>query len=330
MSPTNVMQPRSNGAKSKRQKAKSREAELDRAAQEMLSDGRRGELLPVWVKSSPIVVPEPQVSLQAQPEPTKMEHAPSMIDVQIENLLVHERLWGRTHPITLKYVERLIKTCNSHGTSMLMLGDTRNSLVMFQKANEILGAVSSKGGDSDTRLELRCLTHSNLAWYYFCTKQFLEALKYAQKCQSSAHVSKDQQAVAAAHLNIGCCISMLGRHEGAMNHATKALYLLQADHGSPGPSPAVSVCLHNIAVEQIHLFREGEAVGAAGAALASVTDALEIAKQVLDPAHAWLKHFKRTFKAALKMSPSVDTCLLYTSDAADEEDSVDLGGRRII
>ena len=25
-----------------------------------------------------------------------------------------------------------------------------------------------------------------------------------------------------------------------------------------------------------------------------------------------------------------DTCLLYTSDAADEEDSVDLGGRRLI
>ena len=27
---------------------------------------------------------------------------------------------------------------------------------------------------------------------------------------------------------------------------------------------------------------------------------------------------------------SVEFCLLYTSDAADEEDSVDLGGRRII
>ena len=26
----------------------------------------------------------------------------------------------------------------------------------------------------------------------------------------------------------------------------------------------------------------------------------------------------------------IDSCLLYTSDAADEEDSVDLGGRRII
>ena len=26
----------------------------------------------------------------------------------------------------------------------------------------------------------------------------------------------------------------------------------------------------------------------------------------------------------------INICLLYTSDAADEEDSVDLGGRRII
>eukprot|EP00656_Telonema_subtile_P049224 TRINITY_DN606_c0_g1_i2.p1 TRINITY_DN606_c0_g1~~TRINITY_DN606_c0_g1_i2.p1 ORF type:complete len:119 (-),score=11.46 TRINITY_DN606_c0_g1_i2:63-419(-) len=36
--------------------------------------------------------------------------------------------------------------------------------------------------------------------------------------------------------------------------------------------------------------------------------------------------------AAVKWFPvlCVDTCLLYTSDAADEEDSVDLGGRRII
>eukprot|EP00658_Telonema_sp_P-2_P055372 TRINITY_DN44020_c0_g1_i2.p1 TRINITY_DN44020_c0_g1~~TRINITY_DN44020_c0_g1_i2.p1 ORF type:complete len:131 (-),score=20.44 TRINITY_DN44020_c0_g1_i2:25-417(-) len=31
-----------------------------------------------------------------------------------------------------------------------------------------------------------------------------------------------------------------------------------------------------------------------------------------------------------RFSLEVETCLLYTSDAADEEDSVDLGGRRII
>src|SRR5664279_6650900 len=34
---------------------------------------------------------------------------------------------------------------------------------------------------------------------------------------------------------------------------------------------------------------------------------------------------------SLVINPSLyETCLLYTSDAADEEDSVDLGGRRII
>src|SRR5665648_1231790 len=34
----------------------------------------------------------------------------------------------------------------------------------------------------------------------------------------------------------------------------------------------------------------------------------------------------------IELEPGVDadSCLLYTSDAADEEDSVDLGGRRII
>eukprot|EP00658_Telonema_sp_P-2_P008339 TRINITY_DN13134_c0_g1_i13.p1 TRINITY_DN13134_c0_g1~~TRINITY_DN13134_c0_g1_i13.p1 ORF type:complete len:160 (-),score=7.52 TRINITY_DN13134_c0_g1_i13:3-482(-) len=35
-------------------------------------------------------------------------------------------------------------------------------------------------------------------------------------------------------------------------------------------------------------------------------------------------------KNTLLILPLLKTCLLYTSDAADEEDSVDLGGRRII
>src|SRR5665648_1097934 len=40
-----------------------------------------------------------------------------------------------------------------------------------------------------------------------------------------------------------------------------------------------------------------------------------------------MKLFTDTYKKYSKVSTS---CLLYTSDAADEEDSVDLGGRRII
>src|SRR5664279_5603018 len=42
----------------------------------------------------------------------------------------------------------------------------------------------------------------------------------------------------------------------------------------------------------------------------------------------------KDFEESIKLNPNYfktyNNCLLYTSDAADEEDSVDLGGRRII
>src|SRR5664280_3185308 len=54
------------------------------------------------------------------------------------------------------------------------------------------------------------------------------------------------------------------------------------------------------------------AVTAASGARATTVNAANVPRLVAPPA-AWSS-----------------TCLLYTSDAADEEDSVDLGGRRII
>ena len=43
-------------------------------------------------------------------------------------------------------------------------------------------------------------------------------------------------------------------------------------------------------------------------------------------------HFHPQIKEEIdrKLREKLGICLLYTSDAADEEDSVDLGGRRII
>eukprot|EP00658_Telonema_sp_P-2_P013971 TRINITY_DN15297_c0_g1_i4.p1 TRINITY_DN15297_c0_g1~~TRINITY_DN15297_c0_g1_i4.p1 ORF type:complete len:100 (+),score=52.45 TRINITY_DN15297_c0_g1_i4:68-367(+) len=55
------------------------------------------------------------------------------------------------------------------------------------------------------------------------------------------------------------------------------------------------------------------------------------------PSFAWVAAIKRgsTSLPYSTLLPTLDralpkNCLLYTSDAADEEDSVDLGGRRII
>src|SRR5674536_326094 len=66
-----------------------------------------------------------------------------------------------------------------------------------------------------------------------------------------------------------------------------------------------------------------------GSTLAGVMDAFSIAisigLQYGVPLEAFVSKFTN-----MRFDPAGMTCLLYTSDAADEEDSVDLGGRRII
>ena len=46
--------------------------------------------------------------------------------------------------------------------------------------------------------------------------------------------------------------------------------------------------------------------------------------------HAELVAYIQNHLALVQRNPLFATCLLYTSDAADERSSVDLGGRRII
>ena len=60
-----------------------------------------------------------------------------------------------------------------------------------------------------------------------------------------------------------------------------------------------------------------------------IRDSLYIALHV---GHFFMLIRKKSFKntAAAKFVYVFNTCLLYTSDAADERSSVDLGGRRII
>merc|ERR1712164_127704 len=101
----------------------------------------------------------------------------------------------------------MIKACNSHGTSLLGLSETKTALAMFKKASEVLGRLPTSAGDYATKLELRCLTYSNLAWYYFSTKQYHAALQSSQKAQSAANVSQDQRAMAAAHLSWMLCVA---------------------------------------------------------------------------------------------------------------------------
>ena len=54
-------------------------------------------------------------------------------------------------------------------------------------------------------------------------------------------------------------------------------------------------------------------------------------KKQAEGEHEWLKNTRHVLKQNAEFRSNENIyCLLYTSDAADEEDSVDLGGRRII
>jgi len=55
--------------------------------------------------------------------------------------------------------------------ALLGLGETCLARCVFESATEALGKLSSQE-DVDSKLELRCLNHSNLAWLHFCTKEF--------------------------------------------------------------------------------------------------------------------------------------------------------------
>eukprot|EP00656_Telonema_subtile_P049005 TRINITY_DN6001_c0_g1_i2.p1 TRINITY_DN6001_c0_g1~~TRINITY_DN6001_c0_g1_i2.p1 ORF type:complete len:103 (+),score=18.06 TRINITY_DN6001_c0_g1_i2:102-410(+) len=55
------------------------------------------------------------------------------------------------------------------------------------------------------------------------------------------------------------------------------------------------------------------------------------ASQALVPVNIYsMGHCPCSAQFAVNFNRTIWSCLLYTSDAADEEDSVDLGGRRII
>src|SRR5664280_1142176 len=84
-------------------------------------------------------------------------------------------------------------------------------------------------------------------------------------------------------------------------------------------------------------------------AMAPFTVSLEASTPIVESGAPWSQFCTRKLCSTDRMAASISctefadvkmllpeeltgwwTCLLYTSDAADEEDSVDLGGRRII
>src|SRR5664279_4629526 len=112
-----------------------------------------------------------------------------------------------------------------------------------------------------------------------------------------------------------------------------------AHEGAVTLPDAVSVAVGELAgelEEGLLAFAVGAGLQVLGAILDAEVTALAGPKGRHDPQRSAVRHGSDDGLVTLGgrqvsiTRPRVRTCLLYTSDAADEEDSVDLGGRRII
>ena len=136
-------------------------------------------------------------------------------------------------------------------------------------------AVSRKSGPMarhpNTRKRLRAATLNNMGCYWKSRREYGQALRFLQKAANleakTMGVSAEADSPARTHLNLCSVLSALGRHAQALDHARVAKKVLEIDRvrfikADGSEVDAVEkfaqlrvVALHNIAVEQMWLFR---------------------------------------------------------------------------
>eukprot|EP00658_Telonema_sp_P-2_P023814 TRINITY_DN19555_c0_g1_i3.p1 TRINITY_DN19555_c0_g1~~TRINITY_DN19555_c0_g1_i3.p1 ORF type:complete len:250 (+),score=57.22 TRINITY_DN19555_c0_g1_i3:130-879(+) len=241
--------------------------------------------------------------------------------------------------------EGIVRKLNVHGMQQLQDGDPRGAKKTLSCALKL-----TDDSDAEPSLRVRAVTLNNLA----CAHESTGALHDARRClyralaiESECHQCENP---AGTWLNLSAVLSRLGMHERALLEAERALAWLQQHAESDQWAHMLPVAFQNLGVELEYLGRFQEALRAfAHGSIAAiqtmgpdhpVTSALEQSSRSATQSLKAAANPNRPRSAARPVrhpsnprprpSRPSSACLLYTSDAADEEDSVDLGGRRII
>merc|ERR1719169_252594 len=129
--------------------------------------------------------------------------------------------------------ERLAVGYNTLGMKHLKDGNTETSCKFFEKA-EALTDPANLHMTPEARLVLRAVTYNNMGCFYKSMSKLHTALQYLRKAQKIEERSNGKcQNPAGTHLNLCALLSQMGKHQEALQHADKALKLLEAQ----GPPP---------------------------------------------------------------------------------------------
>lgn len=125
------------------------------------------------------------------------------------------------HPEFLLAVERLVSSCNVWGVQCLGAGQHPSSLELLKKAEAHLEGENMP--NIARRIELRAATFNNLCCYFCTREKFHAALQFVEKAFKITMHYRDSENLPRAHLNYAVLLSIMIRHDEALEHLDSAI-----------------------------------------------------------------------------------------------------------
>ena len=147
--------------------------------------------------------------------------------------------------------------CNKQAMESLHKNNYNDAIRMLQKASQILANLTP----TYTVIKLKAVTLNNLGCLYKRGNDNSKALQYlTQALNYESRLPEEFANMAGTHLNICSIKSFLNDHDDALNHALKAINIIQRNYsGQNDFTTTLVAAYHNAGIEYQYLNRKIEA-----------------------------------------------------------------------
>eukprot|EP00164_Ancoracysta_twista_P004931 GFYU01006705.1.p1 GENE.GFYU01006705.1~~GFYU01006705.1.p1 ORF type:complete len:274 (+),score=39.99 GFYU01006705.1:95-916(+) len=213
-------------------------------------------------------------------------------------LLMRKDVYGIGSPEFLRAYEDFVRRCNSVAMDCVQKDQFKVAYNLLKKA-ELLTEPRLAFGDNTQRLKLRAITFNNMGCFYKRRSKLHTAIQYLEKALKIEVTTPQVDNPAGTHLNLCACLSELGKHRDAKEHALCALELLENEKTYlPAGSETASSMESMLAVAHHNLAVQRESLGEVDGALESYTQALEVAESQLGASSPFTQAMKASLKDA--------------------------------
>ena len=154
-------------------------------------------------------------------------------------------------------IENTVLMCNKQAMEYLHKNNYADAIRFLQKASQILTNLTP----TYTVIKLKAVTLNNLGCLYKRGNDNAKALQYlTQALEYENRLPEESANMAGTHLNLCAIKSHLNNHDDALNHALKAINIIQRNYsGHKDFTTTLVAAYHNTGVEYQFLNRKIEA-----------------------------------------------------------------------